>query len=91
MYQIIKKHNLKAATKTKEYKSYRETIGKAVDKLLARVYMNDKLYINMDTDITKFRINSGKLYLPPIINFYTREILSYKEGYYIPIKVGNSK
>lgn len=73
----MKELDLKAATKTKKYKSYRGETGKTVENLVAREFVSGKPYTKMGTDVTQFRISSGKLYLSPIIDFYTREILSY--------------
>lgn len=73
----MKELDLKAATKTKKYKSYGGETGKTVENLVAREFVSGKPYTKMGTDVTQFRISSGKLYLSPIIDFYTREILSY--------------
>jgi len=91
VYRIMKKRGLTATPKRRAYHSYRGEIGKICkNQLLAKklnkkknVYVyerhfeTDRPYQILGTDVTQFQIGSGKLYLSPIIDFHTREILGY--------------
>jgi len=85
------KLGLTASPRKRAYRSYRGQIGKICrNALLVKKFKNDsnvyfyernfgatKPYQVLGTDVTQFQIGSGKLYLSPIIDFYTREILGY--------------
>ena len=85
----MKELNLKAKVTSKRYNSYKGQIGKICgNHLMIRATKNDKEYFIRDfntskpfeklgTDVTVFITKYGKLYLSPIIDFHTREILSY--------------
>ena len=85
----MKELNLKAKVTSKRYNSYKGQIGKICgNHLMIRTIKNDKEYFIRDfntskpfeklgTDVTVFITKYGKLYLSPIIDFHTREILSY--------------
>lgn len=91
VYRIMKARGLSATPKRRAYHSYRGEIGKICkNHLLVKKIDNKKnLYIFerhfetnrpyqiLGTDVTQFQIGCGKLYLSPIIDFYTREILGY--------------
>lgn len=89
VYRIMKK--LSALPKRRSYHSYRGQVGKACEILpLARkkdgkggicIYERQlaaaKPYEKLGTDVTQFVTKFGKLYLSPVIDFYTREALAY--------------
>lgn len=89
VYRIMKKLNLKARIKRRGYHSYRGLIGKICgNQLLIKKEHNNQItydrnfacnepYQILGTDVTQFQIREGKLYLSPIIDFYTREVLAY--------------
>lgn len=91
VYRIMKERGLTASTKKRRYSSYKGTIGKICPNALLikekhpekdefiylRNFKTNAPYQILGTDITQFRIKSGKLYLSPIIDFHTREILGY--------------
>lgn len=89
--RIMLKLGLSATQRKRAYRSYKGQIGKICrNQLLIKKY-NDKSnvyfyernfgatrpYEILGTDVTQFQISAGKLYLSPIIDFYTREILGY--------------
>ncbi len=79
-YSVNKKRvarNLSAITKTRQYHSYKGQIGKIVPNILERDFTTTGPYQKLGTDITQFITQYGKLYLSPIIDFHTREILAY--------------
>lgn len=91
VYRLMKKRGLSATPRKRAYHSYKGKIGKVCrNQLLTKVLNKDKhVYIYerhfettrpyqiLGTDVTQFQIGSGKLYLSPIIDFHTREILGY--------------
>ena len=77
VYRIMKENNLKAAVTRKKYKSYRGERGVRVDNLLEQKFISNRPYEKMGTDLSQFTTPYGKLYVSPIIDFNTREILAY--------------
>lgn len=87
----MKKRGLSATPRKRAYHSYKGEIGKICrNHLLTKVLSKDKQayiyerhfettgpYQILGTDVTQFQIAAGKLYLSPIIDFHTREILGY--------------
>jgi transposase InsO family protein len=73
----MKVMNLHAMPKRRMYKSYRGTVGKIADNLLNQTFTTSRPFQKLGTDITQFRTSFGKLYLSPIIDFHTREVLAY--------------
>ena len=91
VYRLMKERGLTATPRKRAYHSYKGQIGKICgNHLLTKrldtkknVYVYDRHfeatrpYQLLGTDVTQFQIGAGKLYLSPVIDFYTREILGY--------------
>lgn len=74
-----------------KYKSYKGDMNRTVKNLLLKKHVDEEKHITRylrvfktersnqiwGTDVTEFHIASGKLYLSPILDFHTREIISY--------------
>lgn len=75
--RIMRERNLSAIPKTRQYHSYKGQIGKIAPNILGRDFTTTGPYQKLGTDITQFITQYGKLYLSPIIDFHTREILAY--------------
>ena len=87
--RIMKNLGIKARPQTKKYNSYKGEIGKICrNQLLFKKEDNKRIFYErnfetskpfeiLGTDVTVFITKYGKLYLSPIIDFHTREILSY--------------
>lgn len=89
--RIMVKLGLSATPRKRAYRSYKGQFGKICRNQLLIKKHNDKSnayfyernfgatrpFEVLGTDVTQFQISSGKLYLSPIIDFYTREILGY--------------
>ena len=75
--RIMKKFNLKARPIRRKYVSFKGEVGKIAPNLLNYDFATTKPYEKLGTDITVFIGEFGKLYLSPIIDFHTREILAY--------------
>jgi putative transposase len=77
VYRLMKKLGLRAVPKQRLYKSYRGTVGKIAPNLMNQSFETTGPYEKLGTDVTQFRTPYGKLYLSPVIDFHTREVLSY--------------
>lgn len=75
--KLMTKLGLKAQPVRRKYSSYKGEIGRIAPNLLARDFGTTGPYQKLGTDITQFITPYGKLYLSPIIDFHTREILAY--------------
>jgi transposase InsO family protein len=89
--RIMKKLGIQARPKQRKYVSYKGDFGKKCKNLLLdknlleeknlyvykRNFETTGPYQKLGTDVTVFIMPFGKLYLSPIIDFHTREILAY--------------
>lgn len=75
--RIMKKYHISAAPKLKRYCSYRGEVGVTAPNLIHRQFDKGSPFMILGTDVTQFRIGDEKLYLSPIIDFHTREIVAY--------------
>lgn len=64
----------------RRYNSYKGDIGGVKENILKQNFKATKPYEKAGTDITMFRVKEEAVYLSPVIDFYTREILSYEIG-----------
>ncbi len=76
--RLMNKMNLYAKVRRKrKYSSYKGTVGKIADNLIARQFHADKPNDKWYTDVTEFSLRGEKLYLSPILDGYNQEIISY--------------
>lgn len=75
--RIMRENHLSAISLKKRYCSYRGEVGVTAPNLVNRRFDLGLPYKVLGTDVTQFRIKDEKLYLSPIIDFHTREILAY--------------
>ena len=75
--RLMIKLGLKARPKQRKYVSYKGTVGRIAPNILNRDFDTYRPYQKIGTDITVFIMPFGKLYLSPIIDFHTREVLAY--------------
>ena len=61
----------------KKYQSYRGEIGKIAPNLLNRDFAADKPNQKWVTDVTEFNLFGEKLYLSPILDLCSRDLVSY--------------
>lgn len=75
--RLMKQLGIACQVRMKKYRSYKGEAGKAAPNLLERnfeaVLPNQKWV----TDVTEFRLFGKKLYLSPILDLYSRDIVSY--------------
>ena len=74
--RIMKENGIQAAKKKRRYNSYKGTVGKIAPNILDRNFSTTRPYEKLGTDVTVFITPHGKLYLSPVIDFHTREILA---------------
>lgn len=75
--RIMKENNLLAKPKKRSYHSYRGIVGDIAPNIIDRNFNTTKPYEKAGTDVSVFITQYGKLYLSPIIDFHTREVLAY--------------
>ena len=75
--RLMNKLGIKARPKQRKYVSYKGTVGRIAPNLLDRDFVTTGPYQKIGTDVTVFIMPFGKLYLSPIIDFHTREVLAY--------------
>ncbi len=80
--EIMKKkgYSCQNTRRYRKYNSYKGNLGGVVPNIIERNFKTIKPFEKAGTDITMFRINDKAVYLSPIIDFCTREILSYEVG-----------
>jgi len=71
------KYHLSAAPKRRKYSSYKGEVGTLVKNIVGRKFDVGQPFKVLGTDVTQFNVGEEKLYLSPIIDFHTREILAY--------------
>lgn len=75
--RLMRELGLQVSKKKKKYKSYKGEVGITASNLLNRDFTADHPNQKWTTDVTEFRIPTGKLYLSPILDLYNGEIISY--------------
>ena len=61
----------------KKYRSYKGEVGKIEPNLLNRDFHAEKPNQKWVTDVTEFSLFGEKLYLSPILDLYSRDLVSY--------------
>lgn len=75
--RLMKELGLVCRVRMKKYKSYKGEVGKIAQNLLERDFTTTKPNQKWVTDITEFHIFGQKLYLSPILDLYSTDIVSY--------------
>jgi transposase InsO family protein len=73
----MKIHHISAQPRKKKYCSYKGEVGVKAPNVIKRHFDIGEPFKVLGTDVTQFRIGEEKLYLSPIIDFHTREIVAY--------------
>ncbi|MBM0902062.1 DDE-type integrase/transposase/recombinase, partial [Escherichia coli] len=68
---------LKAAIKAKRSRSYRGEVGQTAPNVLQRDFKATRPNEKWVTDVTELVVNGRKLYLAPVIDLFTNEVISY--------------
>lgn len=73
----MKELDLVCCVRMKKYRSYKEELGRTAPNLLNRDFHTDKPNRNWVTDVTEFSLFGAKLYLSPILNLCSSDLVSY--------------
>lgn len=61
----------------RRYGSYRGVVGETFENVLGRDFSADAPWRKMGTDVTEFRCSFGKVYLAPVYDFASKEIVAH--------------
>lgn len=75
--RLMKELELICRVRMKKYKSYKGDVGKIAPNLLERDFEAEKPNQKWVTDVTEFGLFGQKLYLSPILDLCSRDIVSY--------------
>ena len=75
--RLMRQHGIVCLVRMKKYKSYRGEVGKIAPNLLERNFEAEKPNQKWVTDVTEFSLFGQKLYLSPILDLCSRDIVSY--------------
>jgi transposase InsO family protein len=75
--RLMKELNLICRVRMKKYRSYKGEVGKIAPNLLERNFEAAKPNQKWVTDVTEFSLFGQKLYLSPILDLCSRDIVSY--------------
>ena len=75
--RLMKELGLVCRVRMKKYKSYKGEVGKIAPNLLERNFEAEKSNQKWVTDVTEFNLFGQKLYLSPILDLCSRDIVSY--------------
>ncbi len=73
----MKALDLTCRVRIKKYRSYKGEIGKIAPNLLERNFSTTSPNQKWVTDVTEFNVFGQKLYLSPILDLYSQDIVSY--------------
>ena len=75
--RLMKELGFVCRVRMKKYRSYKGEVGKVADNLLDRNFHADKPNQKWTTDVTEFRLFGQKLYLSPIMDLCSGDIVTY--------------
>ena len=73
----MKELGLVCRVRMKKYRSYKGEVGKVAENLLDRNFQAEKPNQKWTTDVTEFRLFGQKLYLSPIMDLCSGDIVTY--------------
>ena len=77
VYRLMKELGLVCRVRMKKYRSYKGEVGKIAPNLLNRDFHTDKPNQKWVTDVTEFSLFGEKLYLSPILDLHSSDLVSY--------------
>lgn len=75
--RLMKQLGLVCRVRMKKYRSYKGEVGTIAPNLLQRNFHADKPNQKWVTDVTEFSLFGDKLYLSPILDLYSSDLVSY--------------
>ena len=75
--RLMKELGLICCVRMKKYRSYKGEVGKIAPNLLNRDFHADRPDQKWVTDVTEFSLFGEKLYLSPILELYSNDLVSY--------------
>ena len=75
--RLMKKLGLVCRVRMKKYRSYKGEVGKIAPNLLNRDYRAEKPNQKWVTDVAEFSLFGEKLYLSPILDLHSSDLVSY--------------
>ena len=75
--RLMKELGLICRVRMKKYRSYKGEVGKVAPNLLNRDFHADRPNQKWVTDVTEFNLFGEKLYLSPILDLYSSDLVSY--------------
>ena len=75
--RLMKELGLVCRVRMKKYRSYKGEVGKVADNLLDRDFHAEKPNQKWTTEITEFRLFGQKLYLSPIMDLCSGDVVTY--------------
>ena len=75
--RLMKELGLVCHVRMKKYRSYKGEIGKIAPNLLNRDFHAEKPNQKWVTDVTEFNLFGEKLYLSPILDLFSSDLVSY--------------
>ena len=75
--KLMKEMGLSSRVRMKKYRSYKGEVGKTTPNLLGRNFYAEKPNQKWVTDVTEFSLFGRKLYLSPILDLYSGDLVSY--------------
>ena len=75
--RLMKEMGIVCRVRIKKYRSYKGEVGKIAPNLLGRNFYADRPNQKWVTDVTEFHLFGEKLYLSPILDLHSRDIVSY--------------
>ena len=75
--RLMKELGLICRVRMKKYRSYKGGVGKVAPNLLNRDFHADKPNQKWVTDVTEFSLFGEKLYLSPILDLHSSDLVSY--------------
>ena len=75
--RLMKELGLVCRVRIKKYRSYKGEVGKIAPNLLNRDFHADKPNQKWVTDVTEFSLFAEKVYLSPILDLHSSDLISY--------------
>ena len=76
--RLMAQLNLKSTVRIKKYRSYRGESGRAAPNILERDFSASQPDEKWVTDVTEFKVKEQKVYLSPVVDLFTQEVVAYR-------------